>query len=301
MKLLALLGFACWHEFALYTFMMIFLLCVLLWRLMYCDRVILFNSCFNLSFSIYCLTLRIFSWGWWLSSSTVSLVLLAHTYVISLLRTLVRSQRSEVGFLVKLWVNFVFIRNIRLNTILLLVYLVLTAYELAILKICSLNSVELLWLKRISSYITILIASIQELLIDLRLVFLTLVSLTGFDRRILSRISLCILQAWYISILHLLTLHGWVHYLREISLSSDLLSVKLRWGLVLVVLRAILRKLVEASSRCAEDLRRAKSLSGVRVLVVVDHLLELPLIVIILDLCVVVQASPHLVILLLPS
>lgn len=240
MKLLALLGFACRQELALYTFMMIFLLCVLLWRLMYCDRVILFNSCFNLSFSIYCLTLRVLSWGWWLSSSTVSLVLLAHTYVISLLRTLVGSQRSEMGFLVKLWVKFVFIRSIGLDTILLLVHLVLTSHKLAILKICSLNGIELLWLKRVATHVTILItSSIQELLIDLRLV-LWLVSLTRFNRRILGWISLSVLQAWYICILHLLTLLSRVNNLGEVPLSADLLSVKLRWSLILVVLRAIL-------------------------------------------------------------
>lgn len=206
-----------------------------------------------------------------------------------------------MGFLVKLWVKFVFIRSIRLNTILLLVHLVLTSHKLAILKICSLNGIELLRLKRIATNVTILItSSIQELLIDLRLV-LGLISLTRFNRRILGWISLSVLHAWYICILHLLTLLCWVNNLGEVSLSADLLSVKLRWSLILVVLRAVLWKLVEASSRGAEDLRGPESLSTVRVLVVVDHLLELPLIVIILDLCVVVQATPHLVVLLLPS
>ena len=146
-KLLALLSFASWQELTLYTFMMIFLLCVLLWRLMYCNCIILFNSCFNLSFSIYCLTLRILPWSRWLSSPAVSLILLAHANVVSSFWSFMRSKWSQMSFLVKLWVKFVLIRGVRLNTILLLVHLVLTPYKLTVLQVCSLNCIKLLRLK----------------------------------------------------------------------------------------------------------------------------------------------------------
>jgi len=48
-------------------------------------------------------------------------------------------------------------------------------------------------------------------------------------------------------------------------------------------------------------LRRAKLLGWVSVLVIVDHLLKLSLIIIVLNLSVIVQGSPHLMVLLLPS
>ena len=105
--------------------------------------------------------------------ATVSLVLLAHAYIIRDLWAFVGGQRPDVGFLVKLRVKFVFIRSIRLNTILLLVHLVLAADELTILKISSLNSVELLRLK-LAGYFALLIASIQKLLVNLRLIFVAL-------------------------------------------------------------------------------------------------------------------------------
>ena len=69
--------------------------------------------------------------------------------------------------------------------------------------------------------------------------------------------------------------------------------------MILVVLRAVFRQLVQTASRCPKNLRRAKTTVWTRVLVVIDDLLELPLIVIVLYLSIIVKASPHLVILLL--
>jgi hypothetical protein len=66
-----------------------------------------------------------------------------------------------------------------------------------------------------------------------------------------------------------------------------------------VVLRAVFRQFIQTATRCPEDLRRAKTTVWTRVLVVIDDLLELPLIVIVLYLSVIIKASPHLVILLL--
>ena len=142
-------------------------------------------------------------------------------------------------FLIEFRVKLIFVRSVRLNAILLLSKLIsLRGNKLIILSISSLDRVELLWLKRITRNLTLLIVTIQELLIYLLLVFS--ISLT-LVRRTLSRVSLTVLLTRHIGVLrHLRALLGWVYYLRKVSLSPNLLCVQLRWGLVLLILRTIL-------------------------------------------------------------
>lgn len=89
--------------------------------------------------------------------------------------------------------------------------------------------------------------------------------------------------------------------MREVPLSPNFLSIELRRRLILIVLRAIFRQFVQAASRCPKYLGRAKTTVWTRILVVINDLLELPLIIIILNLSVIIKTSPHLMILLLAS
>ena len=82
-----------------------------------------------------------------------------------------RGKRSEMRLFIELLIEFVFVRGIRLNAVLLLTRL--TSWwsdELVILQVSCLNSIKLLWLERIPLNISLLIVSIQKLLVNLRLI-----------------------------------------------------------------------------------------------------------------------------------
>lgn len=242
MKVLTFLSLSGWQEFPLNRFMEVFLL-ILLGCLMNSNGVILLQSSFHLAFGINGLTLRILTRGRWLPSAPVSLILLAHRNIISILRSFMRRQRSKVSLFIEFGVEFVFIRGIWLNTVLWLSDLVLSN-KLWILHICSLYGVKLLWLERVALNICFLIVSIQELLVYLRLLLCAVVwLLSSFNRWVGGWVALPVLPL-HVRVLHLTTLLVGVNNLREVSLPSDLLCVQLWRSLVLLILRWVFWELV---------------------------------------------------------
>ena len=234
MKALTFLSLPCRQKFPLDGFMEVFLL-ILLGCLMNSNGVILLQSSFHLAFGINGLTLRILTGGRWLPSTPVPLILLAHWNIISILRSFMRRQRSKVSLFIEFGVEFVFIWGIWLNTVLWLSNLVLSN-KLWILHVCSLYGVKLLWLEGVALNISILIVSIQELLVYLRLLLCAVVwLLSSFDRWVGSWVALSVLPL-HVHVLHLSTLLIGVYNLREVSLPSYLLCVQLGVSLILLIL-----------------------------------------------------------------